>query len=125
MTFRAAQAIFLLIAVPLGFWHWYFAGTALFAFREGEPPASWVAVLLGPALTLPLVLLSVWNGRAAGWGLVFASLISGIATAIAGGLEEPMGLLFGLATLTSGPMLVVGLACLTISSMRRPRAVRS
>jgi hypothetical protein len=120
MTSRAAQSAFLLFAVPLGLWHWYLAASAIFVFREGEPIASWIAILIGPALTLPLAILSLWNGRAAAWGLVSAAVVSGLATAMVGGMEEPAGLLFGLATLTSGPILVTGLACLVIARMRPP-----
>jgi hypothetical protein len=118
MRFRIAQAVFLTLAVPLGLWHCYFAASALFVFRQNEPIASWIAVLVGPTLTLPLVVMSLWNRRAAGLGFVVASIVSGLATAMAGGIQEPAGLLFGLATLTSGPMLITGLACLAIESMR-------
>jgi hypothetical protein len=109
--------LFLLVGIPLGLGHWMMAAQAVFVFRENEPLSSWVAVLAGFGLTLPLILLAAWRARWAGYGLVAVGVTS-IAAAVWGTPRGELRELLTGVTTVNGPALLLGGALLLVT--RRP-----
>ena len=104
------------IALMLGAYHLRLAMRALFVFREGEPLASWIAVLTGAASTMPAAILSIFKKKAAGMWLMATAVVSAVATV----LSEPSDTrgivaVVGVVTL---PMIVLGLMLVIIAGAR-------
>ena len=111
--------LFLLVGVPLGLGQWMAAAQAIFVFRENEPLASWVAVLAGCGLTLPLIVLAAWRARWAGLGLVTAGSTA-IAAAVWGTPRAELHDVLIASTLFVGPTLLLGGALLWLTRHPRP-----
>jgi hypothetical protein len=113
---RATRWAVLLVGIPLGFWHWLVAADALFVFRQGEPLSAWVGVGSGFVVTLPLVLLSIWTPKWAGWGLLVATSVCAASAILAVLSEgESVDILAGLAIMTSVPTLIMSSALLWVA----------
>lgn len=78
------RAYFVVVAgiAVLGVWHFNLALQAIFVFRTGEPVASWIAVLAGPASTLPAALFALLSRRGGGSWLAIGAVVSFCAFAV-------------------------------------------
>ena len=93
-------------AIALGVWHANLALQAILVFRAGEPIVSWIAILTGPASTLPAALVAVVAKRGGGYWLVGGGILSFLVFAIGerGATEN----LFPFLSRISLPMIVIG-----------------
>ena len=66
----------LALALVVGAWHLTLAVQAIFVFRNGEPTASWVAVLVGPGSTLLAATLAFFHNRVGGYWLIAGGMFS-------------------------------------------------
>src|ERR1700693_4466115 len=69
-------------AIGLGVGHLNLALQAIFVFRSGEPLTSWIAVLVGPASTLPAAVLALLSTRLGGYWLIGGAALSFLVFAI-------------------------------------------
>jgi hypothetical protein len=110
----------LLAAVAAGIavaaWQTSVAMEAIFVFRNNEPVTSWLAVGLGPLLTLLGCILALFHRLAGGITVIAGGLLSAIAFLIGeGGVTEylpPYLLKF------TAPILIVGAVLLLLSRWR-------
>jgi hypothetical protein len=110
IALSAAMKAFLIIAfcvaIALGIWHLTLALQAIFVFRAGEPIVSWIAILCGPASTLPAALLAIFSRRAGAYWLIGGGIISFLVFAIGEGVASDNLLPF--LSRISIPMVVMG-----------------
>jgi hypothetical protein len=110
---RTVLLIVVIVGALLGIWHLWFAASAVFVFRNGEPWWSWVAVLFGPGLTLLAVLIAIFSVRLGGILLLVGACLSMTAFAVGDGPQyssvEPFLLYVVL------PMGALGVALLAFS----------
>ena len=110
---RTALLIVVIVGALLGIWHLWFAASAIFVFRNGEPWWSWAALLVGPGATLLAVLIAIFSVRLGGVLLVAGACSSMASFAVGDGPQysnvEPFLLHVGL------PMGVLGVALLAFS----------
>jgi len=109
MKLQGWQSVLLIVGIPVGLFHWYLASQAVFVFRQGEPVSSWVAILSGPTITLPLVVIGLWFPKWAGIFLIIGSILTGYATSIGTSSEDVRDLVLGVAKIVSGPMAILGI----------------
>ncbi|MEO8306259.1 MAG: hypothetical protein ABI724_19270 [Betaproteobacteria bacterium] len=104
------------VSVLLGIWHLNIALQAMFLFRSGEPLMSWIAILVGPASTLPAAILALWSSRGGGYWLVAGGVISLMVFAIGerGGLENILPFVLRI----SMPMILSGASIAFLSRAR-------
>lgn len=93
-------------AIALGVWHLALALQAIFVFQTDEPVISWIAILTGPASTLPAALVAVFAERAGGCWLVVAGVLSFLVFAV--GERGAMENLFPFLSRISIPMILIG-----------------
>ena len=109
--------IYLLVALSaaflLGLWHLTLAIPAIFVFRNGEPIASWAAVLLGPGSTLLGALVALRWRRLGGYWLVASGLFSFIIFASL--VPDASANLRPYLERISGPMVVLGIAIVLLA----------
>ena len=110
---RAALFGAVVAGLLLAAWHLAIARQALFVFREDEPVTSWLALLLGPALTVLGCLLAFFRPIAAGVVVVMGGLVSAAAFIIGdGGLTEHTT---AYVLQFTAPMLAVGIALVLLA----------
>lgn len=110
------------VAIALGVWHLNLALQAIFVFRSGEPLFSWIAVLVGPASTLPAAVLAFFVKRAGGYWLVGSGILSFLVFAI--GEHNVTENLLPFFLRISLPMILIG-GLLTFLPRVRSYSVRS
>lgn len=103
-------------ALALGAWHLSLAVEAIWVFRTGESIVSWIAVLTGPACTLPAALLALFKKQVAGYWLVGSGIFSFLV--FAAGQPDAAANIFPFLLRISVPMVLVG-ALLVYSSKTR------
>jgi hypothetical protein len=113
---RAAVVAAVIVGLVIATWHVTVAVKALFVFRENEPLTSWLALFLGPGLTV------------LGCLLAFVRPFAGGATVLAGGLLGAAAFLIGEGGRTeyirsyflqfTAPMLAIGIALIALSVLR-------
>jgi hypothetical protein len=79
---RFVTAVVLGAGLALGLWHHWLAVRAIFVFRGAEPLASWMAVLAGPASTLPAAIVALFRRTFGGWWLIGGGLVSTAALVV-------------------------------------------
>jgi hypothetical protein len=104
------------LAIGLGAWHFNLALQAILVFRTGEPILSWIAILTGPACTLPAALLATFAKQAGGYWLVSSGVLS-ILVFAAGEHGATENLLPFLSRI-SVPMILIGTILIYLSKMR-------
>jgi uncharacterized integral membrane protein len=104
------------VAMALGVWHFNLALQAILVFRTGEPISSWIAVLTGPACTLPAALLAVFTKRAGGYWLITSGILSFLVFAV--GEQGATENLFPFISRISVPMTLIGAILIYLSKMR-------
>jgi hypothetical protein len=110
---RAALLGAVVVGLVLAAWHLAIARQALFVFREGEPVTSWLALLLGPALTVLGCLLALFRPIAAGVVVVTGGLASAAAFIVGdGGLSEHT---MAYVLQFTAPMLAIGIALMLLA----------
>jgi hypothetical protein len=92
--------------ILVGLWHLWIAAQAIFVFRTGEPFASWVIILLGPASTLLAVLSALVSRHIAGYWLLAGGLASLVIFAVYASSGATESVYFALRI--SGPMALIG-----------------
>ena len=102
--------------LALAAWHGYFAWRAIAMFDDQEPLTSWLAVTLGPALTLAGAIVAV-SRPVAGGATVLAAGVLSAAAFLAGergwtDYVPPYLLKFTL------PVLAVGCALIVVGRIR-------
>jgi hypothetical protein len=117
---RSGVQVVLVVGVLVGIWHLLFATGAVFVFRNGEPWWSWLAVLLGPGLTLVAVLIAIVRARFGGVALIAGGCLSLLALVIGDGPQYSTVLPFFLRV--SLPMFGLGAALLAMSRPTRKLA---
>src|SRR4029453_7786577 len=95
-----------LAGIALGVWHLNLALQAIFVFRADEPIFSWIAILTGPASTLPAALVAFFAKRIGGYWLVGGGLLSFLVFAI--GEHGTTENLFPFLSRISLPMMSIG-----------------
>ena len=118
MKLQGWQSTLLVVGIPFGLFHWYLAAQAIFVFQQGEPLSSWVAMLSGPTITLPLVVLGLWFPKWAGIFLIIGSIFSGYATSIGTSSEDMHGLIVGVIKKIAAPMAILGVGLLVVAKRR-------
>ena len=118
-VFEAMNAVSVMavcVAIGLGAWHFNLALQAILVFRSGEPIFSWIAILTGPACTLPAALLSLFAKQAGGYWLVASGIFSFLVFAVGehGATEN----LFPFVSRISVPMTLIGAILIHLSKMR-------
>jgi hypothetical protein len=119
---RSAFITICVIAVLLGVWHLQLAMQAVFVFREEEPITSWLAIALGPAVTLILGLLAMFLRKIGGLALITCGVASLVVFAVSDGpsLEHVAAFLFQVSL----PMVGTGIAFLVLSNVTlRPPSI--
>jgi hypothetical protein len=113
---NAVSVIAVCIAIGLGVWHLNLALQAILVFRSDEPLFSWIAILTGPACTLPAALLSVFAKQAGGYWLVASGVFSFLMFAIGehGATENLLPFLSRISV----PMTLTGAILIHLSKMR-------
>ena len=102
--------------IALGVWHLNLALQAIFVFRSGEPLTSWIAILAGPASTLPAAILALLSNRAGGAWLVGGAALSFVVFAIGErGISEN---LLPFLLRISMPMILAGACVLYVPRTR-------
>jgi hypothetical protein len=110
---RALVIAVTMAGCAVGVWHLWLAAEAIFIFKTGEPWTSWVAIICGPVSTLPAVVLSLFNRRAAGGWLVMGSLLSFAAFLMGeGGLTDN---LLPYVWMMAAPMFFIGIIMLVLA----------
>ena len=109
------KRIYLLLGIPIGIWHFYLGTLSIFLFREKEPLLSWLMIISGPILTLPLVLIGLRKPSIAAWCLFGGAILSLLSMVISEGLNGEHVAAFAL--IISGPMFLLGLVCLIRQKM--------
>lgn len=120
------RAVFMAICVfgiLLGLWHLQLAMQAVFVFREGEPIASWLAIALGPAITLVLGILAIFLRRVGGIALIACGIASLISFVV--GDEPSREHVTSFLVQISLPMVVIGIAFLVLSKVTLRSTPRS
>src|SRR6185503_19516955 len=95
----------ILVGVCVGWSHMLIGWRAVFVARSHEPLAVWVALYLGPLLTLPAVLIGVFSRGIGGSLLMLGGTISFLAVCF-----SPQSTLQGIINFAfkfSGPMLLL------------------
>jgi len=117
LKIRTVLSIVLLSAgVLIGIWHFQFAGRSIFVFRQGEPILSWLAVLCGPASTLPAVITGAFSTRIGGFWLVLGSIVSLVSFSL---LQPLMARDIGFALQFSLPMLLLGIGLILLGRKKK------
>lgn len=118
-AFRKTMNPYFLVAVcaaiVLGVWHLDLALHAIFVFRSSEPLTSWIAILAGPASTLPAAVLALLSNRGGYWrigGAVLSFVVFAIGER---GITEN---LFPFLLRISVPMLFAGACVLYLPRIR-------
>jgi len=113
---NAVSVIAICLAIGLGVWHFNLALQAVLVFRSDEPIFSWIAIVTGPACTLPAALLSVFAKQVGGYWLVASGIFSFLMFAVGehGATEN----LFPFVSRISVPMTLVGAILIHLSKMR-------
>jgi hypothetical protein len=110
---RGALFAVVVAGIALAVWHASVAMEAIFVFRNNEPITSWLALALGPALTLAGCVLAVFRRLAGGLTVVAGGVLSAVAFLIGeGGITEyvtPYLLKFTV------PMLVIGVGLIGLA----------
>ena len=102
--------------IALGVWHLKLAIEAIFVFRAGEPIISWIAILSGPASTLPAALAALFTKRGGGYWLVGGGFFSFLIFALGErGVTENF---FPYLSMISLPMIVLGAVLLYLPKKR-------
>jgi hypothetical protein len=110
---RTALQFVLIVGVLIGLWHLWLAAGSVFVFRSGEPWSSWVAVLLGPGLTLVAVVIAMFSLRVGGVVLLAGACISLAALTAGDGPQYSTVMPFSIRVAL--PMAVLGIALLVLS----------
>jgi hypothetical protein len=107
----------LIAGLIVGILHLDIAIAAIVLFPDGEPLTSWVAVLLGPGVTLLAIFVAAFRRFAGGVVLLAATAISTTAFVVSDGpaYENVTGFLWRIAL----PMLVLGATCIALSRPRK------
>jgi hypothetical protein len=93
--------VLIVLGVLVGLWHLRLALEAIFVFRNDEPIASWLAVVLGPGLTLLGVLLAVPKPKLGGAMLIVAGTLAFAIFFEAAGAPDAVAGFFQMFTLPS------------------------
>ena len=109
---HGVQAV-LVVGALLGAWHLWLAVSAIFAFRNGEPWLSWVAILLGPGLTLLAVVVAIFKPRVGGVVLIAAACLSLVS--LAAGDAPQYSSVMPFLVRVALPMAAVGIGLLALS----------
>ncbi len=114
---RRALVIAVTIAgCAVGVLHLWLAATAIFLFKTGEPWTSWVSIICGPVSTLPAVVLSLFNRRAAGIWLIAGSFFSfGAFLMGEGGVTDNV---FPYIWMMAAPMFVMGVIMVMLAKIK-------
>lgn len=112
---RVALMTSCVLAVLLGLWHLQLAMQAVFVFRESEPVASWIAIVLGPAITLVLGILAMFLRRVGGIALIACGVVSLIVFAASDDPSREHVTSF--LVQISLPMVAIGIAFLVLSKV--------
>jgi len=115
-TMNAYLLVAVLAAIALGVWHLNLALQAIFVFRTGEPLTSWIAILVGPASTLPAALLALVSNRSGGYWLIGGAVLSFVVLAI--GERHLTENLFPFLVRISMPMILAGACVLYLPKIR-------
>ena len=118
MKLQGWQSTLLVFGLPVGLFHWYLAAQVIFVFRQSEPVSSWVALLTGPTITLPLVVLGLWFPKWAGIFLIIGSILSGYATSIGTSSEDMHDLVVEVIRIIAAPMAILGIGLLVVAQRR-------
>ena len=103
-------------AITLGVWHLNLALQAIFVFRSGEPLTSWIAIMAGPASTLPAAVLALLSNRGGGYWLIGGAVLSFVVFAIGErGITENV---FPFLLRISVPMILAGACVLYLPRIR-------
>ena len=100
----------IMVGLVLGIWHFRLALTSIFLFKAGEPVSSWLAMVTGPCLTLPAILLAIFKERIGGFLLIVGGLVSLIAMTI--GEHLILENIVPFFYMISAPMVILGGALL-------------
>ena len=113
---NAVSVIAVCIAIGLGAWHFNLALQAILVFRSDESIFSWIAILTGPACTLPASLLSVFAKQAGGYWLVASGIFSFLVFAVGehGAAENLLPFLSRISV----PMTLIGALLIHLSKTR-------
>lgn len=108
---RAALFAVVIAGIALAVWHSSIAMEAIFVFENNEPITSWLAVALGPLLTLIGCVVAIFRRLAGGLTVVAGDVLSAAAFLIGeGGITEyvtPYLLKFTVPMLAVGVVLMV------------------
>jgi len=115
-TMNPSFLVAICAAIVLGVWHLNLALDAIFVFRSGEPLTSWIAILAGPASTLPAAVLALLSNRGGGYWLIGGAVLSFVVFAIGErGITEN---LFPFLLRISVPMILAGACVLYLPRIR-------
>ena len=114
-----AIRILVVLGILVGLWHLRLALEAIFIFRSAEPIASWLAVILGPGLTLLGVLFAAAKPKMGGAVLVVTATTAFAIFIGAAGAPDAVPRFFQMFAL---PSLLLGAAFLALGWFRGPVA---
>ncbi len=95
-----------MIGLVIGVWHLRLALMAIYLFHANEPITSWVSVIAGPCMTLPVMVYLIINNKRGGILLVCAGLVSTIIMSIGEHFNHEN--LIPFMYMISAPMMVIG-----------------
>lgn len=120
---RAVLITICILGVLLGLWHLRLATQAVFVFRESEPIASWLAIVLGPAATLFLGILAIFLRKVGGIALIVCGVAALIFFVVS---DEPSREhVTSFLVQISLPMVVIGIAFFLLSNVTLRSTPRS
>jgi hypothetical protein len=111
--YRTIQILTVAIGLFIGAWHLLFAVDATFVFLDTEPWTSWVAIALGPCVTLPLVILSLFHTRTGAIALIVAAIAALGAFILAN--HQHFDALRAFVLRVTLPVVVVGVVLLVVT----------
>jgi hypothetical protein len=100
------RLLIILGGIALGIWHLLLAMKAIFLFKTGEPFSSWLAIVAGPCMTLPAIIVSCFKDKMGGILLIIGGLVSLISISV--NVHFDRETIFPFSYMISAPMLAIG-----------------
>jgi hypothetical protein len=109
---KMINKLYSLLGIVISLWHLYLGSMSIFLFRNNEPWTSWLVMISGPLLTLPMFLIGFKRPRISSWGLFCGASLSLFLMTISKDVSGDSVPVLNYALMVSVPMYLLAIMCL-------------